>query len=57
VPTLPEGPVVWVIGAMARGTVEADYVDEEIAISEYALSGAGVCGKLCNAYEQLWGVL
>jgi rRNA small subunit pseudouridine methyltransferase Nep1 len=49
--------VVWVIGAMARGTVEADYVDEEIAISEYALSGAGVCGKLCNAYEQLWGVL
>eukprot|EP00007_Cunea_sp_BSH-02190019_P009689 CAMPEP_0174242886 /NCGR_PEP_ID=MMETSP0417-20130205/29500_1 /TAXON_ID=242541 /ORGANISM="Mayorella sp, Strain BSH-02190019" /LENGTH=227 /DNA_ID=CAMNT_0015322325 /DNA_START=50 /DNA_END=733 /DNA_ORIENTATION=+ len=57
VPTLPDGPVVWVVGAMAVGAVEADYVEEEIAISEYALSGAAVCGKLCNAYEQHWGVL
>eukprot|EP01137_Pigoraptor_chileana_P015154 Opistho-2@70741 len=56
--TLPkDAPVVFVIGAMAHGQVEADYVEEEIAISEYPLSASVCCGKLCNAFEDLWGVM
>jgi len=55
--TLRPGPVVFVIGALARGAVEADYVDEEICISNYGLSGAAVCSKVCFAMEQVWGVL
>ena len=50
-------PVVFVIGAMAHGKVEAPYVDTEVAISEYPLSAAIVCTKVCSAFEKLWGVL
>ena len=55
--TLRPGPLVFVIGAFARGFIEPDYVEEEIAISSYPLSGAAVCSKVCFAMEQLWGVL
>lgn len=56
--TLPDDqPFVIVIGAIAVGKIDADYVQEEIAISSYPLSAAGVCGKICTAFEQHWGVL
>ena len=55
--TPPGAPVVFVVGAMAHGAVEADYVDEWMAISKFPLSGSVACSKLTNAYEQLWGVL
>ena len=55
--TLPPGPLVFVIGAFARGDISPDYVEEQIAISSYPLSGASVCSKVCFAMEQMWGVL
>ena len=56
--TLPDDkPFVIVIGAIAVGHIEVDYVDEEIAISSYPLSAAGVCTKMCSAFEEHWGIL
>jgi rRNA small subunit pseudouridine methyltransferase Nep1 len=46
-----------VVGAMAHGNVAADYIDSTISISQYPLSAAVTCGKLCDAMEELWGVL
>ena len=34
-----------------------DYVTETIAISEFPLSAAGVCSKICTAFEAKWDVL
>eukprot|EP01105_Mastigella_eilhardi_P018647 TRINITY_DN4331_c0_g1_i1.p3 TRINITY_DN4331_c0_g1~~TRINITY_DN4331_c0_g1_i1.p3 ORF type:complete len:120 (+),score=40.45 TRINITY_DN4331_c0_g1_i1:418-777(+) len=48
---------VFVIGAMAHGKVNADYVDTEIAFSEYPLSAAIACAKVVFAFEKLWGVI
>lgn len=48
---------VFVIGAMAHGMVDADYVDIQISFSEYPLSGAVACSKVCSAFEKLWGVV
>jgi len=52
-----EEPVVFVIGAFAHGNIAADYVDETISYSNYPLSGSVACGKLCVAFEKIWGVL
>jgi rRNA small subunit pseudouridine methyltransferase Nep1 len=49
-------PVVFVIGAMAHGAVNAPYVEEEIGISQYPLSGAAVCSRVCTAFERKWGI-
>mmetsp|Transcript_10347 Transcript_10347/g.21777 ORF Transcript_10347/g.21777 Transcript_10347/m.21777 type:complete len:324 (-) Transcript_10347:301-1272(-) len=50
--------VVYVVGAMAHGKVEdADWVDEELSISNYPLSGATVCSKIVQAYENTLDVL
>merc|ERR1711879_192637 len=49
--TPADGPTVFVIGAMAKGVCKVDYADEEICISNYSLSAACVCSKLCYAYE------
>jgi len=48
---------VFVVGGLAHGKVEADYAEEEIAISHYPLSASVVCGKICNALEHMWEVL
>eukprot|EP00288_Rhodomonas_lens_P013349 CAMPEP_0177707780 /NCGR_PEP_ID=MMETSP0484_2-20121128/9932_1 /TAXON_ID=354590 /ORGANISM="Rhodomonas lens, Strain RHODO" /LENGTH=261 /DNA_ID=CAMNT_0019219313 /DNA_START=11 /DNA_END=794 /DNA_ORIENTATION=- len=58
VTTLPEGkPVVFVLGALAHGKVEVDYTEECISVSEFPLSGSVAAGKVCCAFEQLWGIL
>ncbi|KNC52976.1 uncharacterized protein AMSG_09151 [Thecamonas trahens ATCC 50062] len=58
VASLPEDePVVFVVGGIARGQVNPDYVTETIAISEFPLSAAGVCSKICTAFEAKWDVL
>ncbi|KAF7731210.1 hypothetical protein EC973_000625 [Apophysomyces ossiformis] len=57
---LPEGqPIVVAVGAMAKGpdTFADSYVDEKIGISQYALSAAVACGKVCCALEDLWDVM
>ncbi|KAJ8043061.1 Ribosomal RNA small subunit methyltransferase NEP1 [Holothuria leucospilota] len=49
-------PVVVVIGAMAHGKLELDYTDEEVAISQYPLSAALTCAKICSGFEEAWGI-
>lgn len=50
-------PIAFVVGAIAQGELKVDYVDDSIAISNYAMSAAGVCAKLTDAAEEVWGVL
>lgn len=58
VKTLPQDqPVVFVIGGFAHGKVEVDYTEQEISYSEYPLSASLACGKLCDAFEAMWGIL
>lgn len=52
-----DAPTVFVIGAMAKGVCKPEYVDEEICISNYSLSAASVCSKLCYAYEEYFNVI
>ncbi|GAB0096091.1 Ribosomal RNA small subunit methyltransferase NEP1 [Sergentomyia squamirostris] len=49
-------PIVMVIGAFAHGNVEVDYTEESVSISKFPLSAALTCTKLCNAFEEVWGV-
>ena len=50
-------PVVFVIGAMAKGSVNVDYNEDTISISSYPLSAALTCAKVCAAFEEKWNVL
>lgn len=50
------GPVTLVIGAMAHGSVDVDYVEFSRSISGYPLSGALACSKVCDGFEQAWGI-
>ncbi|KAL9650752.1 hypothetical protein ABK040_001805 [Willaertia magna] len=50
-------PVVFVVGGFATGDLKVDYVEEYISISNYPLSAAMVCMKICNAFEEHWQVL
>ncbi|XP_066245085.1 ribosomal RNA small subunit methyltransferase NEP1 [Euwallacea similis] len=52
-----EDPIVVVVGAMARGNLNVDYVEDTISISNYPLSAALTCTKLCSAFEEVWGVI
>ncbi|XP_013412564.1 ribosomal RNA small subunit methyltransferase NEP1 [Lingula anatina] len=49
-------PVVFVIGAMAHGSVNVDYTEKEFSICSYPLSAALTCAKVCTAFEKKWGV-
>jgi len=55
VPTSEE-PICIVVGAIAKGAIETDYTEENISISNYPLSAALTCSKLCDAFEEAWGV-
>lgn len=50
-------PFVVVIGAIAKGSIKADYCEENISFSNYPLSAATTCGKVLEAFEEEWGVL
>ncbi|XP_048880872.1 ribosomal RNA small subunit methyltransferase NEP1 [Brienomyrus brachyistius] len=52
-----EGPATVVIGAFAHGSVNVDYTEKTVSISNYPLSAALTCAKVCSAYEEVWGVL
>lgn len=52
-----EDPIVFVIGAMARGNIDVDYTEDTVSISNYPLSAALTCTKLCSAFEESWGVI
>lgn len=49
--------VVIFIGAMAHGKDEFSYAERFISVSNYPLSASVTCGKVCDAFEELWGVL
>jgi len=49
-------PIVIVVGAMAHGKVDVSYGEEDVGISEYPLSAALTCAKLCSAFEEVWGI-
>lgn len=55
---VPEGdePICIVVGAIAKGAIVTDYTEENISISNYPLSAALTCTKLCTAFEEAWGV-
>ena len=55
VPT-EEEPICIVVGAIAKGAIETDYTEENVSISNYPLSAALTCSKLCDAFEQAWGI-
>nr|CAD7464887.1 unnamed protein product [Timema tahoe] len=50
-------PIAIVVGAMAHGQVNVDYTEDIISLSNYPLSGALTCTKLCSAFEDVWGIL
>ncbi|XP_031780376.1 ribosomal RNA small subunit methyltransferase NEP1 [Nasonia vitripennis] len=50
-------PIAIVVGAMAHGQVKADYTEETFSISNYPLSAAITCSKLCSGFEEVWGVI
>ncbi|XP_026862507.2 ribosomal RNA small subunit methyltransferase NEP1 isoform X2 [Electrophorus electricus] len=55
---VPEnGPAAVVIGAFAHGSVNVDYTEKTVSISNYPLSAALTCAKICSAFEEVWGVL
>uniref|UniRef100_A0A3P8X397 18S rRNA (pseudouridine(1248)-N1)-methyltransferase n=1 Tax=Cynoglossus semilaevis TaxID=244447 RepID=A0A3P8X397_CYNSE len=57
---VPDGPAAVVIGAFAHGAVRSinvDYTEKTVSISNYPLSGALTCAKICSAFEEVWGVL
>ncbi|XP_049838552.1 ribosomal RNA small subunit methyltransferase NEP1 [Schistocerca gregaria] len=49
-------PIVVVVGAMAHGKVNVDYTEDTVSFSNYPLSAALTCTKLCSAFEEVWGV-
>ncbi|KAL3897865.1 MAG: hypothetical protein SGCHY_003119 [Lobulomycetales sp.] len=55
-----ERPVVFFIGAMSKGVdsfAEEWDAEEKLSVSDYPLSASVVCGKICNAFEEYWGIL
>ncbi|XP_067636902.1 ribosomal RNA small subunit methyltransferase NEP1 [Eurosta solidaginis] len=52
-----EEPIVLVVGAFAHGVLKTDYAEGLISISNYPLSAAIACVKLCSAFEEVWGVV
>ncbi|KAM1064428.1 hypothetical protein ACFX13_029131 [Malus domestica] len=49
--------LVFVVGAMAHGKIDSEYVDDFISVSGYPLS-AGVCLRsICIALERKWNIL
>ncbi|XP_057295082.1 ribosomal RNA small subunit methyltransferase NEP1-like [Hydractinia symbiolongicarpus] len=52
----PEEPIVFVVGAFAHGKIDITYGEEDVAISEYPLSAALTCTKVCSAFEESWGI-
>ena len=37
--------------------IDTDYTEETYSISNYPLSAALTCAKLCNAFEEKWGIV
>jgi rRNA small subunit pseudouridine methyltransferase Nep1 len=55
---IPEGdePIAIVIGAIAKGAIKTEYTEESYSISNYPLSAALTCTKICDSFEAAWGI-
>ncbi|XP_053548798.1 ribosomal RNA small subunit methyltransferase NEP1-like [Bombina bombina] len=53
----PDNPVLLVVGAFAHGAVNVGYTERCVSLSQYPLSAALTCAKICTAFEEVWGVL
>ncbi|CAH1983304.1 unnamed protein product [Acanthoscelides obtectus] len=51
-----EEPIAIVVGAIPRGSLNCDYTEETVSISNYPLSAALTCTKLCSAFEEAWNI-
>jgi len=51
-----ESPHCVVIGAMAHGSVDVDFCEETVSISNYPLSAALCAAKVCSAFEEEWNI-
>ncbi|CAN1139859.1 Ribosomal RNA small subunit methyltransferase NEP1 [Linum perenne] len=49
--------LVFVVGAMAHGKIDCDYIEDFIAISGYPMSAAWCIARICEALSNKWGVL
>ena len=52
--------IVISVGSFAHGKDDFGEewgVDERVSLSEYPLSASVACGKICNAFEDLWNIL
>lgn len=48
---------VFVVGAMAHGKIDDEYVDDYISISGYPLSAAWCLSRICEGLQRKWSVL
>ena len=53
---MPKGPVAFFVGAFAHGQVDLSECSEQICISNFHLSAAVACGKICCAAEEKWEI-
>lgn len=52
-----DGPVVFIVGAMSHGDIDAaSLATQTFALSRYPLSAACSVSKLLNAYEHAWEI-
>ncbi|KAJ8479530.1 hypothetical protein OPV22_023257 [Ensete ventricosum] len=51
-----DATLVFVVGAMAHGVIDKEYIDDFISISEYPLSAACCLNRICGAFEQKWKI-
>lgn len=49
--------VVVVVGAISKGDVNIDYHHDVVSISSFPLSAGQVCGKICDSFEKVLGIL
>jgi len=49
--------ITFIVGGYAHGELKVDYADDFVAISQYSLSAANVCSKICNTLEEYWGIM
>ncbi|XP_015084345.1 ribosomal RNA small subunit methyltransferase NEP1-like [Solanum pennellii] len=49
--------LVFVVGAMAHGKIDKDYVEDYLSISDYPLSSAYCISMITNAMERKWKIL
>ena len=55
---LPDAtPAVFVVGAMAHGSLDITYVDQWVSVSEFPLSAACCIGRITNALEDKWDIV